>query len=104
MANDALTVAVLGPGGIGGLLAGLLSRAGHRVICLAGETTAATLRQDGVRVRSGLFGDFTTRVDTDTVLREPVDACLVAVKHTSLDAALDPSRPRPSVTPSSYRS
>ncbi|MGW2569511.1 ketopantoate reductase family protein [Streptomyces sp. NPDC001537] len=89
MANDALTVAVLGPGGIGGLLAGLLSRAGHRVICLAGETTAATLRQDGVRVRSGLFGDFTARVDTDTVLREPVDACLVAVKHTSLDAALD---------------
>lgn len=89
MANDALTVAVLGPGGIGGLLAGLLSRAGHRVICLAGETTAATLRTDGVRVRSGLFGDFTARVDADTALREPVDACLVAVKHTSLDAALD---------------
>ncbi|NUR03319.1 MAG: 2-dehydropantoate 2-reductase [Streptomyces sp.] len=89
MANDALTVAVLGPGGIGGLLAGLLSRAGHRVICLAGETTAATLRTDGIRVRSGLFGDFTARVDTDTALREPVDACLVAVKHTSLDAALE---------------
>ena len=89
MANDALTVAVLGPGGIGGLLAGLLSRAGHRVICLAGETSAATLRTDGIHVRSGLFGDFTARVDADTALREPVDACLVAVKHTSLDAALD---------------
>ncbi|MGW2725076.1 ketopantoate reductase family protein [Streptomyces sp. NPDC001492] len=89
MANDALTVAVLGPGGIGGLLAGLLSRAGHRVICLAGEATVATLRTDGIRIRSGLFGDFTAGVDADTVLREPVDACLVAVKHTSLDAALD---------------
>lgn len=89
MANDALTVAVLGPGGIGGLLAGLLSRAGHRVVCLAGESTAATLRKDGIHVRSGLFGDFTARVDADTALREPVDACLVAVKHTSLDAALD---------------
>lgn len=89
MANDALTVAVLGAGGIGGLLAGLLSRAGHRVICLAGETTAATLRTDGIHVRSGLFGDFRARVDADTALREPVDACLVAVKHTSLDAALD---------------
>ncbi|MFF4797132.1 ketopantoate reductase family protein [Streptomyces sp. NPDC001351] len=88
MANE-LTVAVLGPGGIGGLLAGLLSRAGHRVICLAGETTAATLRTEGISVRSGLFGDFTARVDADTALREPVDACLVAVKHTSLDAALD---------------
>ncbi|MGW3120865.1 ketopantoate reductase family protein [Streptomyces sp. NPDC001107] len=89
MANDALTVAVLGPGGIGGLLAGLLSRAGHRVICLSGEATVATLRTDGIRVRSGLFGDFTAGVDADTVLREPVDACLVAVKHTSLAAALD---------------
>ncbi|GAA2521180.1 2-dehydropantoate 2-reductase [Streptomyces longisporus] len=89
MANDPLTVAVLGPGGIGGLLAGLLSRAGHRVICLTGETTTATLRRNGIRVRSGLFGDFTARVNADTALREPVDACLVAVKHTSLDDALD---------------
>ena len=88
MANE-LTVAVLGPGGIGGLLAGLLSRAGHRVICLAGEATAATLSTDGIHIRSGLYGDFTARVDADTALREPVDACLVAVKHTSLDAALD---------------
>lgn len=88
MANE-LTVAVLGPGGTGGLLAGLLSRAGHRVICLSGEETAKTLRADGIRVRSGLFGDFTARVEADTVLREPVGACLVAVKHTALDAALD---------------
>ncbi|MER6631565.1 2-dehydropantoate 2-reductase [Streptomyces sp. NPDC000987] len=89
MANDELTVAVLGPGGIGGLLAGLLARAGHRVICLAGEDTADTLRTSGIRVRSGLYGDFTARVEADTVLRAPVDACLVAVKHTVLDAALD---------------
>jgi 2-dehydropantoate 2-reductase len=89
MANDELTVAVLGPGGIGGLLAALLARAGHRVICLAGEDTAKTLTMDGVQVRSGLFGDFTARVEADTVLREPVDACLIAVKHTSLNAALD---------------
>lgn len=84
-----LTVAVLGPGGTGGLLAALLARAGHRVICLAGETTATTLRTTGIQIRSGAFGDFTTFVEADTELREPVDACLVAVKHTSLDAALD---------------
>lgn len=89
MAYDALTVAVLGPGGTGGLLAALLSRAGHRVICLAGDKTVTTLRTDGIQVRSGPFGDFTARVEADTTLREPVDACLVAVKHTSLDAALD---------------
>jgi 2-dehydropantoate 2-reductase len=88
MAHDRTTVAVLGPGGVGGLLAALLARAGHRVICLAGQETARTLRTDGIRVRSGQFGDFTARVEADTELREPVAACLVAVKHTSLAAAL----------------
>jgi 2-dehydropantoate 2-reductase len=89
MANDELTVAVLGPGGTGGLLAALLSRAGHRVICLAGDETAETLRTAGIRVQSEKFGNFTAHVEADTTLREPVDACVVAVKHTTLDAALD---------------
>ncbi|MEU1478044.1 2-dehydropantoate 2-reductase [Streptomyces sp. NPDC005760] len=83
------TVAVLGPGGTGGLLAALLARAGHRVICLAGDDTAATLRTAGIQVRSAAFGDFTTPVEADTELREPVDACVIAVKHTSLHSALD---------------
>ncbi|MFF9115920.1 ketopantoate reductase family protein [Streptomyces massasporeus] len=87
MANE-LSVAVLGPGGVGGLLAALLSRSGHRVICLSGEKTAEVLRTDGIQVRSARFGDFTARVEADTELREPVDACLVTVKHTALDAAL----------------
>ncbi|MFF6952592.1 ketopantoate reductase family protein [Streptomyces iakyrus] len=87
MANE-LTVAVLGPGGVGGLLAALLSRSGHRVICLSGEQTAETLRTGGIQVRSASFGDFAARVEADTELREPVDACLVTVKETALDAAL----------------
>jgi 2-dehydropantoate 2-reductase len=86
VANE-LTVAVLGPGGVGGLLAALLSRSGHRVICLSGEQTAETLRTGGIQVRSARFGDFTARVEADTELREPVDACLVTVKDTALDAA-----------------
>lgn len=88
MTNAPLSVAVLGPGGVGGLLAALLSRAGHRVTCLAGEETAASLRADGIRVRSTPFGDFTARVAADAELRAPVDAVLIAVKHTALDAAL----------------
>lgn len=97
MTNDQLkersTVAVLGPGGVGGLLAALVARAGHRVICLAGDETARALRTDGMRVHSGRFGDFTAAVEADTELREPVDACLIAVKHTALDAALERVRP-----------
>lgn len=88
MANNELTVAVLGPGGVGGLLAALLARAGHRVICLSGDETAQSLRTDGIRVRSGQFGEFTAHVEADTELREPVDACLIAVKATALDPAL----------------
>ncbi|AQS68383.1 ketopantoate reductase family protein [Streptomyces pactum] len=82
------TVAVLGPGGIGGLLAALLSRSGHRVICLAREATVRALRSDGIVVRSRQFGDFTATVEADTELREPVDACLITVKQTALEAAL----------------
>ncbi|MFI1694917.1 ketopantoate reductase family protein [Streptomyces bobili] len=87
MANK-LTLAILGPGGVGGLLAGLLSRAGHQVICLSGEDTATHLRTQGVRLRSARFGDFTAPVAADTELRVPVDAVLITVKHTALDAAL----------------
>ncbi|MFI8241322.1 ketopantoate reductase family protein [Streptomyces sp. NPDC085866] len=82
------TVAILGPGGTGGLLAALLSRAGHRVVCLARQATADTLRGTGIQVRSRQFGDFTAPVEADTELREPVDACVIAVKHTTLDTAL----------------
>ncbi|MFD8704779.1 ketopantoate reductase family protein [Kitasatospora sp. NPDC059648] len=89
-----LTVAVLGPGGVGGLLGGLLARDGHRVICLAGEQTAAVLARDGLHVRSGQFGEFTARVEAATELREPVDAAFVTVKETALVPALDRMPPQ----------
>ncbi|MDI2125645.1 ketopantoate reductase family protein [Yinghuangia seranimata] len=88
------TIAVVGPGGVGGLLAALLSRAGHRVICVAGDVTAAALREHGIQVHSRQFGDFAVQVEADTELREPVDVCIVAVKSTSLDSALDRVPPK----------
>ncbi|MCX3059080.1 ketopantoate reductase family protein [Streptomyces beihaiensis] len=84
-----LTVAILGPGGVGGLIGALLARDGHRVVCLAGEATAATLNRHGLRVESVQYGDFTAAVEADTRLREPVDAMFVTVKQTALDEALD---------------
>ncbi|MFJ8478099.1 ketopantoate reductase family protein [Kitasatospora sp. NPDC094011] len=89
-----LTVAVLGPGGVGGLLAGLLARDGHRVVCVAGERTAAVLNREGLRVRSDQFGEFTARVEAVTELREPVDALFVTVKETALATALDRVEPQ----------
>jgi 2-dehydropantoate 2-reductase len=88
--------AVLGPGGVGGLLAAVLARHGHEVVCLAREETVEHLREDGIRVRSGIFGDFTAAVDAATVLDRSVDACFVATKATSLREALT-RLPRPAV-------
>ncbi|OII61836.1 2-dehydropantoate 2-reductase [Streptomyces sp. CC53] len=87
--NGRLTVAVLGPGGVGGLLAGLLARGGHRVVCLAGEETAGALRDGGIRVRSGQHGDFHVAVEAATRLADAPDLVLVAVKETALREALE---------------
>ncbi|SEM09898.1 ketopantoate reductase family protein [Streptacidiphilus jiangxiensis] len=83
------TVAVLGPGGVGGLVGALAARAGHRVVFLAGAETVEVLRRDGVSVESKQFGTFQVRVEADTELREPADVCLVTVKQTSLAQALE---------------
>src|SRR4051812_46991411 len=82
-------VAVLGPGGVGGLLAGLLARQGAPVTCLAGRSTVEVLNRQGIRVESALFGDFTAQVRAAERLADPVDVVLVTVKATQLHDALD---------------
>ncbi|MGH3490841.1 MAG: 2-dehydropantoate 2-reductase N-terminal domain-containing protein, partial [Actinopolymorphaceae bacterium] len=72
MVNEA--IAVLGPGGVGGLLGGLLARAGRRVVFVARPATAQALRENGLTVTSRAFGDFSVPVEADTQLREPVGA------------------------------
>ena len=81
--------AVLGPGGIGGLLTALLARAGNPVEVLASEASARVIAARGLRLESGLFGDFHVEVQTSTRLDHEVDACLVAVKNTQLVDALE---------------
>jgi len=82
-------VAVLGPGGVGGLLAALLARAGDSVVVLAGESTARTIGERGLQLESSRFGDFNVQVDTAVHLQDPVNACLVTVKATQLESALE---------------
>ncbi|WP_028478305.1 ketopantoate reductase family protein [Nocardia sp. CNY236] len=87
-------VCVLGPGGIGGLVAALLARAGHRVICLGRPDTVRALRTDGIRLHSTQFGEFGVQVEADTELRERVDLCLITVKQTALTAAVERLAPQ----------
>jgi 2-dehydropantoate 2-reductase len=82
------SVAIVGPGGVGGLLGGVLARAGWRVVFVARPDTAAALNAAPLFVHSVQFGDFEVKVPAVTRLDEPVDVCVVAVKATSLDTAL----------------
>jgi 2-dehydropantoate 2-reductase len=82
-------VAVLGPGGVGGLLGALLARDGASVQVLAGDATSEVIAEHGLRIESTAFGDFQVPVRSGTRLDGPVDAVLVTVKSTQLREALE---------------
>jgi 2-dehydropantoate 2-reductase len=84
-----MRIAVLGPGGVGGLLAGALQRGGEEVTVIARESTAQAIAEEGLRVASVTLGEFTERPHTATTLREPVDALIVATKAAGLQTALE---------------
>ena len=79
---------MLGPGGVGGLLAGLLARGGDSVTVLASEATSEAIADQGLNIESERFGSFTTAVKTATRLDHRVEACLVTVKATQLRESL----------------
>ena len=83
------SIAVLGPGGVGGFLAGALARSGEEVTVVAREPTAELITQAGISVKSVLLGDFHARPAATATLDEPVDVLVIATKATSLDAALE---------------
>jgi 2-dehydropantoate 2-reductase len=88
VASRVVKIAVLGPGGVGGLLAGALERAGEDVTVVARASTAQAIAEDGLRVGSVTLGEFIERPRTTTRLQEPVDALIVATKSAGLQAAL----------------
>ncbi|MDX6399624.1 MAG: 2-dehydropantoate 2-reductase [Gaiellaceae bacterium] len=84
---SSVTVGVLGPGAVGGVLAVGLVRAGVRVVCIARPDTAALITSEGLTLRHGVEGE-TARPEATTELLEPVDLLLVTVKAPALDDAL----------------
>lgn len=89
------SVAVLGPGGVGGLLAGALTRAGARTTLVAREESVAAIDRDGLRVSSVRLGDFVARPRVVATLDDDVDVLVVATKAAGLDAALARVRSEP---------
>jgi 2-dehydropantoate 2-reductase len=84
-----MTIAVLGPGGVGGLIAGALERAGTRTIVIAREPTAELIAAHGLRVSSVRLGDFVAHPAARPRLDEPVDALIIATKASGLHDVLD---------------
>ncbi|MGZ4386142.1 MAG: ketopantoate reductase family protein [Gaiellaceae bacterium] len=81
------TIAVLGPGAVGGTLAIRLGGAGLRVICVATPGTADAIARDGLRL-TWLGREIRQRPEVVTRLEEPVSLLLVTVKSVALADAL----------------
>ncbi|HEY7952489.1 MAG TPA: 2-dehydropantoate 2-reductase [Solirubrobacteraceae bacterium] len=92
-----MTIAVLGPGGVGGLVAGALSCAGQPVTIVARESTAHVINEHGLRVSSVRLGEFLAHPPALVRLEEPMDVLIVATKAIGLDDALDRVAAAPSL-------
>jgi 2-dehydropantoate 2-reductase len=90
------TVAVLGPGAVGGALAVPLAEAGLDVVCVARPATAAAITSQGLSLRHGSVVR-TVRVRAVEELDESVALLLVTVKATGLGDALERIKASPAV-------
>lgn len=81
--------AVLGPGGVGGFVAGALCRAGLSVRVVAREPTAELIESQGILVQSAILGDFVAHPEATSRLTEDVDVLFVATKAVGLEEALE---------------
>ena len=84
--------AVLGAGGVGGLVGGALARAGAEVVLLLRAETLA-VHPPRLRVESAALGDFEVDVATAPALDREVDVLWVTPKAPQLEAALELAPP-----------
>jgi len=81
--------AVLGPGGVGGLLAGALWRLGSDVTVIARPHTAQLINERGLRLQSVRLGEFVARPEALAGAVETPDVLIVATKAVGLEQALE---------------
>ena len=89
-----MSVAVLGPGAVGGALGVRMALAGERVICVARPQTAAAIATEGLTLLTD-DGEQTERLAAAERLEEPVDLLLVTVKAYGLDDGISHIRTDP---------
>lgn len=91
------SIAVLGPGGVGGFLAAALARAGEPVAVVGREHTARAIARDGILVQSVRLGEFRAHPEAVTLLEEEVGVLIVATKAVGLELALERVRSAPAL-------
>ena len=84
-----LSITVLGPGGVGGFLAGILVKKGFCVTCITSDASVEIIKQKGLRIESKAFGDFTVYPKVATKLEFEADILFVTTKATTLKNALE---------------
>lgn len=84
-----MRIAILGPGGVGGLLAGALEGAGNEVTVIARDSTAALIAERGISIQSVTFGELVAHPRALERLTEEVDALIVATKAAGLSDSLE---------------
>lgn len=84
-----MQIAVLGAGGVGGLIATLLVAAGHDVVVIARPETAKHIEEHGIHLESERFGELRARPKVTDHLDESVEAVVVATKAHDLGSALN---------------
>lgn len=84
-----MRIAVMGSGGVGGLIGGQLVWAGEDVTFIARGANLEALRTRGLSIKSATLGDFVSPIvaTDDTATIGIVDLVLVCVKTYDLDAA-----------------
>lgn len=90
-----MRIAIVGPGAIGSLFAGMLSRGGHDVWLIDRRSERARLlSRRGIWV-SGVSGEFNAGVRTSCIPEDvgPVRLALVAVKSYDTEGAAETARP-----------
>src|ERR1700761_7709855 len=82
------SIAILGPGGVGGFLAAALARAGEPVTVVAREAAAELISRCGLTVESRRLGSFSARPSTVPVLSQPAPVLFIATKAVGLEQSL----------------
>lgn len=85
------SIAILGPGAIGGFLAVLLSRAGNEVTCVGRDKEVEVIANRGIELESKVFGNIEARPQALTRLNCEPDVLFITVKAPYLRESLDRS-------------